>query len=319
MKKNIFLNILIGIVGLLLAVSLASSLYVWLKWVPNPNTDDPIVDDKRPQISIVDYEVYADETLPFAFVLGEINIKSEEAIDVAISDFVTTQQINLNEVNAFLDDLLAFDINLRDPKHELDFDFSTNTTDATFKLFIPLRKNGSDTLTVFFKGEQEISVLFDLTNNQGEIIKLVDEDENQYLEHFVEEDSFDVKVISVSEISATEITRKKADGTSEEVIFPSTARILGVLLDVKALGLQAILIDDAHLSIPKDNQNAQAFGEDIEVFQFDNLFKKPIIIEGSGFLFFDVYAPSGSDVLNEPKEIKIKLNVYDEWLTIKVE
>jgi hypothetical protein len=172
---------------------------------------------------------------------------------------------------------------------------------------------------VFFKGEQEISVLFDLTNNQGEIIKLVDEDENQYLEHFVEADSFDVKVISVSEISATEITRKKADGTSEEVVFPSTARILGVLLDVKALGLQAILIDDAHLSIPKDNQNAQAFGEDIEVFQFDNLFKKPIIIEGSGFLFFDVYAPSGSDVLNEPKEIKIKLNVYDEWLTIKVE
>lgn len=318
MKKNWILNLLIVLVGILLTISLISTLLVWLQpQVKNPH-EDPDDDPSVPKISIVEYEVFEGEDLPFSFILGTLNIKSEEPLTVSISDFVSTQQINLGEIDVFLNDLLAIDIDLKQPRHEIDLIFNEIITDANFKLFIPLRKNGSDTLTLFYKGEKEISVLFELNNHLGDIASLVESEAGEFIDHFVEADAYDVKVLSISEISTSEVSEILADGSHQEMVFPSTARIIGVLLNIKALGLQAVEIEAATLTLPIDNQVTQALNEKVEVYQFDNLFKKPIIDKASGFLFFDIYLPE-PDIINQVKEIKIKLKGYDQWLNVKVE
>jgi len=322
MKKASVLNSLIVVVSILLAISLGATLMVWLSPDLNPNdpngNDDP---DVETSIVVNSHTLYESEDLAFRFILADVTFKSSQSQQVSIENFVTSQQINLSEIDVYLEDLLALDIDLNDEKHDIDFDFSTTTDEIDLRLFIPLRVNDSETLTLFFQGENEVSVLFDLSTNQGDLETLKGDDDssnNQFIEEFVEDDLYAIKVVTISEIAFTNITETLADGSTQEMVLPSTARVIGVLVEVQALGQEAVIIEGARFNIPSDNQTSDAFNQTVEVESFDNLFNVPVITAASGFIFFDVYVPT-QDIINGVTEFEFKLNVSDQWITVQVD
>ncbi len=321
MKKINVLNLLIAVVGILLVISLVSTLMVWLS--PNNDIDDPNGNDdpsiNETNITVNQYTLYEDEDLSFRFILANITLTSDEPQNVAINRFVTSQQVNLADVQSYLDDLLVMDIDLTNEDYDLDFTFFETTDEITLNLFIPLRVNESETLTVFFQGEQEVSVLFDLTTEANSLAQLKDDNnDNTYIDEIIEEDLYSIKIISVSEITYSSIIETLEDGSQVDMVLPSTARVIGVLVEIEALGLDPIYIEGARFNIPSDNQVSQAFDDSIEVVQFDNLFNVPVISEASGFIFFDVYVPDPS-IINNVTEFEFKLNVVDQWITVQVD
>jgi len=100
MKKINVLNLLIAVVGILLVISLVSTLMVWLS--PNNDIDDPNGNDdpsiNETNISVNQYTLYEDEDLSFRFILANITLTSDEPQNVAINRFVTSQQVNLADV-----------------------------------------------------------------------------------------------------------------------------------------------------------------------------------------------------------------------------
>lgn len=323
MKKINVLNLLIAVVGILLVISLVSTLMVWLS--PNNDIDDPNGNEdpsiNETNISVNQYTLYEDEDLSFRFILANITLTSDEPQNVAINRFVTSQQVNLADVQSYLDDLLAMDIDLTSEEYDLDFTFFETTDEITLNLFIPLRVNESETLTVFFQGDEEVSVLFDLTTQANSLAQLKDDDDdndNTYIDEIIEEDLYSIKIISVSEITFSSIIETLDDGSQVDMVLPSTARVIGVLVEIEALGLDPIYIEGARFNIPSDNQVSQAFDDSIEVVQFDNLFNVPVISEASGFIFFDVYVPDPS-IINNVTEFEFKLNVVDQWITVVVD
>lgn len=321
MKKINVLNLLIAVVGILLVISLVSTLMVWLS--PNNDIDDPNGNDdpsiNETNITVNQYTLYEDEDLSFRFILANITLTSDEPQNVAINRFVTSQQVNLADVQSYLDDLLVMDIDFTNEDYDLDFTFFETTDEITLNLFIPLRVNESETLTVFFQGEQEVSVLFDLTTEANSLAQLKDDNnDNTYIDEIIEEDLYSIKIISVSEITYSSIIETLEDGSQVDMVLPSTARVIGVLVEIEALGLDPIYIEGARFNIPSDNQVSQAFDDSIEVVQFDNLFNVPVISEASGFIFFDVYVPDPS-IINNVTEFEFKLNVVDQWITVQVD
>ena len=321
MKKINVLNLLIAVVGILLVISLVSTLMVWLS--PNNDIDDPNGNDdpsiNETNITVNQYTLYEDEDLSFRFILANITLTSDEPQNVAINRFVTSQQVNLADVQSYLDDLLVMEIDLTSEDYDLDFTFFETTDEITLNLFIPLRVNESETLTMFFQGDEEVSVLFDLTTQANSLAQLKDDDnDNTYIDEIIEEDLYSIKIISVSEITYSSIIETLDDGSQVDMILPSTARVIGVLVEIEALGLDPIYIEGARFNIPSDNQVSQAFDDSIEVVQFDNLFNVPVISEASGFIFFDVYVPDPY-IIKNVTEFEFKLNVVDQWITVVVD
>lgn len=322
MKKTGILNGLIAIVSVLLVVSLVATLMAWLS--PDADPDDPNGNNDPTDtttIAVSNYSLYESEDLAFRFIIADVTFTSTKEQQVSIDKFVTSQQINLSEMDVYLEDLLLLDIDLADERHNIDLDFSTTTDEIELRLFIPLRINDSETLTLFYQGEEEVSLLFDLTKDKETLETLIDEEDpidDQYIEEFIEEDLYSIKVVTISEIAYSMITETLADGTEQEMVLPSTARVIGVLVEIKALGQEAVIVQGARFNIPDDNQTSDAFDENVDIDSFENLFKVPVITEASGFIFFDVYT-STQDIISGVTEFEFKLNVVDHWIKVQVD
>ncbi len=318
MKKETLLNIFIGLISVLLVFSLISTLIVWLKPDLNPNGDDPNGKDiNETSIVVNSYELYEDEALSFRFIIANITIQSQEPQRITLNQFVTSQQVNLNDVQLYLDDLISLRIDMS--LHDVDFDVFDTTDEMTLNLFIPLRINESETLTLYHQGEQEVTVLFDLNIDVQEIQSLVnlEEIDDNIIDQITLDNVYRIKIVEVTEIAYRGITERLPDGTVQEMVLPSTARVIGVLLEIEALGSQPIIVEGARYRIVNDNQTSIAFDDSVEVEGFTNIVSQEVYNSAVGFIFFDIYT-TDETFLDKMSEFEFKLNVSDQWIRRRV-
>lgn len=318
MKKEALLNVFIGFVGVLLVFSLVSTLMVWLKPELNPNIDNPNGDDvNQTTVAINSYQLYEDDDLSFRFIVANITLTSEEPQRVSLNQFVTSQQVSLHDVQLYLDDLISQRIDLS--LHDIDLDVFDTTSEITLNLFIPLRLNNSDTLTVYFQGDQEVSMLFDLNVDIQSIqtlVNLEDIDDN-IIDQITLDNVYRIKIVEVTEIAYRGITETLPDGTVQEMVLPSTARVVGVLLEIESLGNQPIVVEAARYRIVNENQTSVAFDDSVDVEGFTNIVSKEVYNTSVGFVFFDIYS-TDETFLDKMSEFEFKLNVSDQWIRRRV-
>lgn len=318
MKKAKGLNILIAFVGILLVLSLIATLFVWLRQGGTDDPDDGPDTQTTTKLTVDEYTLYEAEDLNFKFLIAKVTFTSDEAQKVSMSQFVTSQQMNLSETAVYINDLAAMSVDLED--QNIDYDTFETTDNISLTLFIPIRLSDSDTLTLFFQGKEEVSVLFDLTSNIGDFTTLVSEDsngENAYIEEIVETDEWRIKIIEVSSIAYKSLTETLEDGSKQDIVLPSTAQVIGVLLEVESLNSQSIIIEEARYTMVDDNQESIAYKDNVNVEGFTNIINKPIVTTDNGYVFFDVYTPNGTTI-DQLSEFEFKLNVSDDWIKVKV-
>lgn len=313
MRRNGFLYVLIWTLVILLFAGLSFGVYTLLNPDEDPD-DDPIIDPKDPVItaSFEGYTVYKLDEVSFPFVIARITFASDSAMDFGIDQLVTSEQLSLAQTQVYQDELLSKGLFLS--YQMVEFELPKNKQTFTVNVFIPVKNPDAEKITLTTKFKSTISLDIDLTFAQGvkEMLGYVEEPGV-----VTDNDTYKLKVLGLEDLTSFPVLRTFSDGTSEEVTFPSTAKIYAVKISVTPLNENVLVISQGRYRIITSGQTALSMTKDFSVEGFNNIVSLSIVNTVEGYLIFDVYSTELS-LLDQNTIFEVRFEGSDEWIEITI-
>jgi hypothetical protein len=313
MKRNGFLYVLIWTLFILLIAGLTFGVYTLLNREKDPD-DDPIIDPKDPVITAAfeGYTVYKLDEVSFPFVIARITFSSDSAMDFDIDQLVTSEQLSLAQTQVYQDELLSKGLYLS--YQMVDFELPKNKQTFTVNVFIPVKNPEAEKITLSTKFKSSVNLDIDLTFAQGvkEMLGYVEEPGV-----ITDNDTYKLKVLGLEDLTSFPVMRKFDDGTSEEVTFPSTAKIYAVKISVTPLNEHTLVIAQGRYRITTSGQTALSMTKEYSVEGFNNIVSLSIVNAVEGYLIFDVYSTELS-LLDQNTIFEVKFEGSDEWIEITI-
>ena len=105
--KNTALSVIKTIFVLaVLSFMIVAGIFIWNLIVKEPAIDDPIVNDPTVQqtfeFTVNEFTLFEIEEFGFDFILADIHVKSNKPINISLSHFTTSENIQLNSVDQYL-------------------------------------------------------------------------------------------------------------------------------------------------------------------------------------------------------------------------
>lgn len=314
MRRNGFLNVLIWTLVILLIVGLTYGVFTFFNSVKDPDEDDPIVIPKDPVITATmeGFTVYKLSEVSFPFVIARITFSSEKAMVFDIDDLVTSEQLSLAQTQVYQDELLANGLFLS--YQMVEFELPRNKESFSVNLFIPVKNPDAQKITVTTRFKSDIKLEFDLSFVQGvkEMLGYV-EDPGVITDN----DKYKLKVLGLEDLTSFPVMRKFDDGTSEEVTFPSTARIYAVKVSVTPLNNNTLVITQGRYRIVTSGQTALSMTKEFSVEGFSNIISMSITDPSEGYLIFDVYSTELS-LLDQNTIFEVRFEGVADWIEITI-
>ena len=113
------------------------------------------------------------------------------------------------------------------------------------------------------------------------------------------------------------VMRKYDDGTSEEVPFPSTAKIYAVKVSVTPLNNNTLVITQGRYRIITSGQTALSMTKEYSVEGFNNIVSMSIASPSEGYLLFDVYSTELS-LLDQNTIFEVRFEGVADWIKITI-
>jgi hypothetical protein len=314
MRRNGFIYVLIWTLVVLLLAGLTYGAFMFFNNEKDPDDDDPIVDPKDPVITATfeGYTVYKLNEVSFPFVIARITFASDTAMIFGIDQLVTSEQLSLAQTQVFQDELLSKGLFLS--YQMVEFELPQNKQSYTVNLFIPVKNPDAEKITLSTKFKSNINLEIDLTFAQGvkEMLGYVEEPgvitDNQ---------TYKLKVLGIEDLTSYAVMRKYDDGTSEEVAYPSTAKIYAVKISVSALNNNTLIIKQGRYRIITSGQVSLSMSKEYFVQGFTNIISLPIETEIQGYLLFDVYSTELS-LLDQNTVFEVQFDGNSEWIEITI-
>lgn len=301
----------IGVLTLVLLLVVGSMVYRTLfpdPIDPNPNPDPDPKTEVR--VTLDNYTVYKLDDVSFPFVIARIEVSSEKLIEAVLSDFYTSEQLNLNQTQSQQKELSDLGYSLDEQR--VDFELPKETDSYAVNVFIPIRNKDAQSVTLYFTKNTKTAITFDLSfaNGTKEMLGYIPD------EHVLTDDStYRIEVISFADVTGYTVTRTLNSGETEEVAFPSTARIFAIRLIVEPLTDLSITIEDARYTLVNRNLTTVAFKSNLRVEELNNLIDVESTTFYDGYLFFDLLADV-NELFDQNSLFEIKLAHLDKWLKI---
>lgn len=314
MRRNGFIYVLIWTLVILLIAGLTYGVFTLFNNDKDPDDDDPIIDPKDPVITATfdGYTVYKLSEVSFPFVIARITFASDSAMVFGIDQLVTSEQLSLDQTQVYQDELLAKGLLLS--YQMVEFELPRNKQSFTVNLFIPVKDPDAEKITLSTKFKSNINLQIDLTFAQGvkEMLGYVEEPgvitDNQ---------TYKLKVLGIEDLTSYPVMRKYDDGTSEEVTYPSTAKIYAVKVSVTPLNDNVLTIKQGRYRIITSGQTALSMSKEYFVEGFSNIISLPIEVEIQGYLLFDVYSTELS-LLDQNTVFEVQFDGNSEWIEITI-
>ncbi len=247
-------------------------------------------------IKLEDYKVYYLEGFDFNFVIANINITSDKAFNINLTEYKTDEGISLGDSN-YYDRLLA---------SEYKVSFINNTyvvrsdnNSGNFELLIPFNKDGGE--LKINKASDTIFVI-NLDNNK-EVIS----NEKPTTDSDVKGDNYDL-FISDAFVS----TMMTYDG--EEYEYPDQVSIFTFEIEVKEAD-QDLLIEDAEYIQKSSGEVFKALDTSYSSYKISNIIGERLVKGQKAALFFEVFNDNGRDFAGV---VRIKFSNNDSWLELIV-
>ena len=314
MRRNGFINVLIWTLVILLIVGLTYGVFTLFNGAKEPDDDDPIVIPKDPVITATmeGYTVYKLSEISFPFVIARVTFESEEAMVFDISDLITSEQLSLAQTQVYQDDLLSNGLFLS--YQMVEFELPRNKKSFSINLFIPVKNPDAQKITVTTRFKSDIKLEFDLSFVQGvrEMLGYVEEPGV-----ITDNDKYKLKVLGLEDLTSFPVIRTFDDGTSEEVTFPSTARIYAVKVSVTPLNNTTLVITEGRYRIVSSGQTALSMTKEFSVEGFSNIISRSITSQSEGYLIFDVYSTELS-LLDQNTVFEVRFEGVADWIKITI-
>lgn len=314
MRRNGFINVLIGTLVILLIVGLTYGVFTFFNGAKDPDDDDPIIIPKDPVVTATmeGYTVYKLNEVSFPFVIARVTFESEEAMVFGIDQLVTSEQVSLAQTQVYQDDLLTNGLFLS--YQMVEFELPRNKNSFSINLFIPVKNPEAQMISVTTRFKSDIKLDFDLTFAQGvkEMLGYVEEPGV-----ITDNDKYKLKVLGLEDLTSFPVMRTFDDGTSEEVTFPSTARIYAVKVSVTPLNNTTLVITEGRYRIVSTGQTALSMTKEYSVEGFSNIISKSISSQSEGYLIFDVYS-SELSLLDQNTVFEVRFEGVADWIKITI-
>lgn len=301
----------ISVLTLVLLLVVGSMVYRTLFQEPNNPNPNPNPEPKAEiQVTLDNYTVYKLDDVSFPFIIARIELSSDELIVAALSDFYTSEQLNLNQTLSQQEELSDLGYSLDEQR--VDFELPKESNLYAVNVFIPIRNKDAQSVTLYFAKNTKTALTFDLSfaNGTKEMLGYKPD------EHvFTDDATYRIEVVSFADVTGYTVMNTLANGEVVEASFPSTARIFAVRLMIEPLSSQMIQIESARYTLLNDNQTSYAFEKNMQVEEYVNLMQEEITGFTSGYVFFDLYA---NDIVlfDQNSKFELKLLHLDQWITL---
>lgn len=293
LRRPFSIGFTIASILLLIATVVTISVIFWNS-ITQPNTTD-IEDPKDDNIQTFDYSVnsytlFDLDEFEFRFILADIHIESNKPINISLSSFKTSETIQLNSINNYLNFIEQAGYNFG--SYEVVFGLSSENQVLDATIFIPIIDSSLSFIDVDINLNPAKTLSFDLSNpnNMGTINDLGINETNINPE--------DVAVVSFNRdtmVEKEQFYQLDSNGNRIPAIFTSQSLIYGVSINIENQGTDKFRITNAFLH-STNGATYLAIDKSYLVDGVDNLNNLYIEKNETGFLFFEVL---GQDLTTE--------------------
>ena len=212
-KSTIYILILI-----ISSVMITSSLFLndilksgKIKGNINENIDEPKV---FPQISMDNVIVFDLENISSRFVILGFSITSEDIIDLALDDIVTSENILLSQNENLVKELIGLGMD-KDLVNIVD-ELPEGLKSYTVNLLVPVTDKNKKELTLKVDKYNGVEFKISLESSTGtaEMIGILED------ERFVDETEFSIRILDVSDLTGKTVFELNSDGSKSAIDFP---------------------------------------------------------------------------------------------------
>ncbi len=271
---------------LLLIASIVTLGVVFWNYISKPSETDYVnPDDDKIQTfdySVNNYTLFDLEEFDFRFILADIHIESNKTINLSLSNFRTSENIQLNSVNTYIQAIEQAGYNFGN--YSVVFGLTSTTVQLDALIFIPIIDDSLDYIDLDITLNPIKTLSFDLNNpsSTGTISNLGENEVNINAE--------DVAKVSFSNqllVGTSQFYQLDENGLRISAPFSSQSRIYGVEITIKNLGSEPFRITQAYVHT-KNSESFLVLSNTILVDGVDNINNVYIETESTGYLFFEV-------------------------------
>lgn len=292
----------------------ALGIFLWSLVSDTPKEEEPpIVDPSVKQtfnFEVKDFTLFKIEEFEFNFLLANIQIDSNKPINLSLSHFTTSEGIQLNSVDNYLNAIESAGYNFGDYNPVFSLSSSENILNAV--LFIPIKDKKLDTLELNVNIYPSYTMNLDLTNPTKTGTK---EDLGLNLSNIDPSMVASISVLRKTMISPSEFYQLDSNGNRVEANFTSQSQIIGIKIDVTSKISESFRITNAQ--IKNGGMVYDAVNKSFLIDGVTNLNNEYINESATGFLFFEVL---GDVSLSSFTEVHIFFSTNeDQFFTLPIE
>jgi len=279
----------------------------------NQEKPDETNEEEQVQVDLVDYTVYDLEQVDFRFIIAKVRVKANDATNISLSHFKTSEGLVLSETSAYVNQLEKSSLYLG--KKNVWFELISSQTNYLARIFIPVKDNTLSSISLESDLKNSHVMKFDLENPRGTAEEL------GYVADDIISDgkTYQMKVSNAYRIS-DEFTRTYESGYTEAYLLPSSAEVHGFYVEAVSLWGDAVEIESAYYQVQGSSEQFEALNGQFTTQKYDNIVNSSITDKDAGYIFFVTLNPEDAPISyqgtlilhlkNQQQPIQIQVNLH---------
>ena len=279
----------------------------------NQEKPDETNEEEQVQVDLVDYTVYDLEQVDFRFIIAKVRVKANDATNISLSHFKTSEGLVLSETSAYVNQLEKSSLYLG--KKNVWFELISSQTNYLARIFIPVKDNTLSSISLESDLKNSHVMKFDLENPRGTAEEL------GYVADDIISDgkTYQMKVSNAYRIS-DEFTRTYESGYTEAYLLPSSAEVHGFYVEAVSLWGDAVEIESAYYQVHGSSEQFEALNGQFTTQKYDNIVNSSITDKDAGYIFFVTLNPEDAPISyqgtlilhlkNQQQPIQIQVNLH---------
>ncbi len=263
------------------------------------------------QVDLVDYTVYDLEQVDFRFIIAKVRVKANDATNISLEHFKTSENLVLDDVFDYVDKLESKSLFLG--KQNVWFELVSSQTNYLARIFIPVEDSTLSSITLSSDFKNSHTMKFDLSNPSGTAEEL-----GYAAEDIISDGkTYQMKVSNAYQIS-DEFTRTYDSGYTEDYLLPSTAEIHAFYVEAVSLWGDAVEIEEAWYQVNGSSEKFEALNGQFKTTKYENIVNSVITDKISGYLFFVTLNPEKEPIVYQGT-LMLKIKGIEHMIHIQVD
>ena len=279
----------------------------------NQEKPDETNEEEQVQVDLVDYTVYDLDQVDFRFIIAKVRVKANDATNISLSHFKTSEGLVLSETSAYVNQLEKNSLYLG--KKNVWFELISSQTNYLARIFIPVKDNTLSSISLESDLKNSHVMKFDLENPRGTAEEL------GYVADDIISDgkTYQMKVSNAYRIS-DEFTRTYESGYTEAYLLPSSAEVHGFYVEAVSLWGDAVEIESAYYQVHGSSEQFEALNGQFTTQKYANIVNSSITDKDAGYIFFVTLNPEDAPISyqgtlilhlkNQQQPIQIQVNLH---------